>query len=152
MLPRASMPMGVTARVGNEAHAWTTKIIWKIRASKDLCGKLTGCVATAEKSEVHSMALVTHESDRMKSVNSSHHRIAECDNSQTQDDDSPFPGCRAWIDCGRRRMRHMTRCDSRTPRCRQNSICQPSRTPHFFFNCGPSSDWNTGRSSRASVR
>ena len=51
-------------------HEWTPKLVRKLQASKELWGKLTGYVDTAEKFEAHRMELATHEWARMKAVDS----------------------------------------------------------------------------------
>ena len=51
-------------------HEWTPKLVRKVQASKELWGKLTGYVDTAEKFEAHRMELATHEWARMKAVDS----------------------------------------------------------------------------------
>jgi len=61
-------------------HNWTSKIMRKIQASKELWGKLTGYVDTREKFEAHRMELATHEWDRMKARNSQ-----ECRNCHSFD-------------------------------------------------------------------
>ncbi|MCK6390677.1 MAG: NapC/NirT family cytochrome c [Azonexus sp.] len=49
---------------------WTHKIIRKIKASKEVWGKLTGVIDTPEKFEAHRMEMATREWERMKSSNS----------------------------------------------------------------------------------
>jgi len=51
-------------------HDWTAKIIRKIKASKEVWGKLTGYIDTPEKFEAHRMEMATHEWARMKAVGS----------------------------------------------------------------------------------
>jgi cytochrome c-type protein NapC len=48
-------------------HDWTAKILRKIRASKEVWGKLTGYVDTHEKFDEHRMEMATNEWERMKS-------------------------------------------------------------------------------------
>ena len=49
---------------------WTHKIIRKIKASKELWGKMTGLIDTPEKFEEHRLTMAMNEWKRMKSTNS----------------------------------------------------------------------------------
>ncbi|MCP4271497.1 MAG: cytochrome c-type protein NapC [Gammaproteobacteria bacterium] len=49
---------------------WTYKIIRKIKASKELYGKLTGVIDTPEKFEAHRKEMAMREWERMKSTDS----------------------------------------------------------------------------------
>jgi cytochrome c-type protein NapC len=59
---------------------WTHKLWRKIQASKELWGKVTGYIDTAEKFESHRMELATNEWNRMKATNS-----IECRNCHSFD-------------------------------------------------------------------
>jgi cytochrome c-type protein NapC len=61
-------------------HDWTAKIIRKIKASREVYGKLTGYIDTSEKFETHRMEMATREWARMKSRNS-----LECRNCHSFD-------------------------------------------------------------------
>ena len=65
-------------------HEWTPKLVRKLQASKELWGKLTGYVDTAEKFEAHRMELATHEWERMTAAKS-----IECRNCHHFDAMSP---------------------------------------------------------------
>ncbi|NIZ63182.1 cytochrome C552 [Sedimentitalea sp. CY04] len=49
---------------------WTHKMIRKIKASKELWGKLTGSISTPEKFETHRLSLAMNEWERMKATDS----------------------------------------------------------------------------------
>ena len=49
---------------------WTHKIIRKIKASKEVWGKITGVIDTKEKFEGHRMEMASREWERMKSSDS----------------------------------------------------------------------------------
>ncbi len=49
---------------------WTHKIIRKIKASKEVWGKLTGTISTPEKFDARRLTLATHEWERMKAADS----------------------------------------------------------------------------------
>ena len=49
---------------------WGHKVIRKIKASKELWGKMTGLIDTPEKFEEHRLAMAMNEWKRMKSTNS----------------------------------------------------------------------------------
>jgi cytochrome c-type protein NapC len=65
-------------------HDWTAKMARKIKASKEIWGKLTGYVDTKEKFESHRMEMATHEWERMRSRGSQ-----ECRNCHNFDAMSP---------------------------------------------------------------
>ncbi|MDU8927185.1 NapC/NirT family cytochrome c [Alisedimentitalea sp. MJ-SS2] len=50
--------------------AWTPKIIRKIKASKEVWGKITGKISTEEKFEHHRLQLAMNEWERMKATDS----------------------------------------------------------------------------------
>ncbi len=64
--------------------AWTPKVIRKIKASRELWGKLTGTIATKEKFEAKRLHLAMNEWERMKATDS-----IECRNCH--DFDSMMP-------------------------------------------------------------
>ncbi len=49
---------------------WTHKIIRKIKASKEVWGKITGVISTAEKFDAHRLQLAMNEWERMKATDS----------------------------------------------------------------------------------
>jgi cytochrome c-type protein NapC len=51
-------------------HAWTAKMIRKLKASMEVWGKITGYIDTPEKFEAHRMEMATREWARMKAANS----------------------------------------------------------------------------------
>ncbi|WP_420472662.1 cytochrome c3 family protein [Noviherbaspirillum sp. ST9] len=51
-------------------HKWTDKITRKIKASKEVWGKLFGTIDTREKFEAHRLQLATNEWERLKANNS----------------------------------------------------------------------------------
>jgi cytochrome c-type protein NapC len=51
-------------------HKWSDKITRKIKASKEVWGKLFGTIDTREKFEAHRLQLATNEWERLKANNS----------------------------------------------------------------------------------
>lgn len=61
-------------------HEWTPKVIRKIKASKELWGKMTGVISTPEKFEEHRATMAMREWTRMEKNNSQ-----ECRNCHSYD-------------------------------------------------------------------
>ncbi|MCP4411359.1 MAG: cytochrome c-type protein NapC [Gammaproteobacteria bacterium] len=87
---------------------WTYKIIRKIKASKELYGKLTGIIDTPEKFEAHRKEMAMREWERMKSTDSRECRnchdfeymdYSEQDKRAMTQHDQGFEENKTCIDC-----------------------------------------------------